>query len=98
MRGRDLFDASQPAPAAVFGAVDMFSTRRVGVRTERYRYDCTYALDQVRCDPGDVDPNLVDLQSDPSETENLASDPSLKDVAEAHYQLIDEWMSLPMRF
>ena len=98
MGGRDLFDSSQPPPAAVFGAVDMFSPRRVGVRTDRYRYDCTYALDQVKCDPGNVDANLIDLQSDPSETENLARDPSMKDLADEHYQLISDWMSRPKRF
>jgi hypothetical protein len=39
MHGRDLFNSAEPQ--AVHGAIDILKTRRVGVRTRRYRFDCT---------------------------------------------------------
>ncbi|HWL44427.1 MAG TPA: sulfatase-like hydrolase/transferase [Ilumatobacter sp.] len=96
MRGRDLFDPVGSGPDAVFGVVDMFTTRRAGVRTERYRYDCTYALDDQRLDPGrlGVDANLIDIAADPDETVNLIDEPGSASVAAELFALIDEWMSI----
>jgi hypothetical protein len=100
MRGRDLFDPAQPAPEAVFGALDMFQYRRCAVRTERYRFDCTYAQGPTGGRPGelcardDLDANLFDLVDDPLETRNLANDPAHRSTFDDLYGRLDEWMRI----
>ncbi|HUS61933.1 MAG TPA: sulfatase-like hydrolase/transferase, partial [Acidimicrobiales bacterium] len=98
MRGRDLFDATQPEPDAVFGLVDMFAHRRVGVRTKRYRYDCSYLYDEsytMQTDKtagDDRRANLIDLENDPLELHNLINDPSAAAIADELYARLDTWM------
>ena len=50
------------------------------VRTERYKY-CVYSRGQQR-------ESLVDLQADPGEMEDLASDPKQRAVLLAHRELL----------
>ena len=92
MRGRDLFASDEPD--AVFGAVDMGPVRRVGVRTHRYRYDCTVSVDGRPAAPAERDPNLMDLVEDPDETVNLAVGPSMTRVVEEMDSRIAAWLEL----
>lgn len=93
MRGRDLFADDESAPEAVYGVLDMFSFRRAAVRTDRYRYDCTYAIDGQKASTKELDANLIDLDDDPLEVNNLADDPAMTAVATDLYGLLDAWMS-----
>ena len=91
MRGRDLFASTEPD--AVFGVVDMYEDRRAGVRTRRYRYDCTVSSSGRATPPNERDPNLFDLFEDPNETVNLARDPSMAAVVADMNDRVDAWLA-----
>lgn len=92
MQGRDLFASDEPE--AVFGVTDLLGYRRVGVRTRRYRYDCTYAFEGERCPVDRRDPNLFDLQHDPDQRTNLAGDAATASVERDLYERLHRWMSV----
>lgn len=106
-RGRDLFDASQPAPQAVFGQIHMpdsgaplfrrifgdkgHGPMRVGVRTPRHRLDLTYMAGGRRLACDDG--NLIDMQDDPGERRNLFHDPAHRPTRDHLLGLIDAWFA-----
>lgn len=61
---------------------DISRGRVKAVRTDRYKYNLT---------PGDVD-ELYDLETDPNELTNLASDPAHADVVREHREMILQWL------
>ena len=90
MRGRDLFHSEEPD--AVFGIIHTWNHwLRAGIRTDRYRYDCTFQIDGEPVADGQHDPNLFDLKADPHETHNLIHDPSMIDIAASLQARLEKW-------
>ena len=98
MRGRNLFDSTEPE--AVFGVVDpvhidgLPQQRRAALRTRRFRYDCTVERDGQQVAIDECDANLIDLESDPLEEVNLAYDPRHAHTARDLHCKIEEYAAL----
>jgi arylsulfatase A-like enzyme len=96
MRGRDLFNSQEPD--AVFGIVRTWNLwTRASIRTEKYRYDCTFVYHgqfsdrNSRIEEGNYDPNLFDLDNDPMEENNLIHNPEMADVAQDLHRRLEAW-------
>lgn len=94
MRGRDLFNSAEPE--AVFGIVETceeWGRRwiRAGVRTCKYRYDCTFMLEGDPLPEDACGANLFDLEADPYEENNLIDRPEMKGVAAELYHKVYSW-------
>jgi len=93
MRGRNLFDSAEPE--AVFGAIHLRQSIRAAARTRRYRFDCTLKFKGQDVGFDACDPNLFDIQADPCEERNLATDPGMQGVVREMYQRVRRWMDSP---
>jgi len=89
MRGRSVF--TEEAPEAVYGIIDIEQYRRAGVRSGKYRMDCTVAHNYKLVPEEECDPNLFDVETDPYEQNNLANLPEYAPILHEMYQKIQEW-------
>ena len=89
MQGRDLFHSQEPD--ALFGAIDVGPYRRVGIRTQRHRFDCTVMAHGKTVSAAEADPNLCDVVSDPAEETNLIHDPANRALADELYARVLAW-------
>ncbi len=89
MQGRDLFHSDEPD--AVFGVIDIGPYRRAGIRTKRYRFDCTVMHEGERATRDEADPNLFDIEADPEELTNLIHDPVNRALADELHGRIIAW-------
>lgn len=112
MRGRDLFDASQPEPDAVFGVVERGGGRnlqnphadenrghrRMAIRTRRWRYDFASHLNNQPLPENQHHGSLYDIANDPEERFNLINEPEHQTTASQLQARLKDWFaSVPCR-